>query len=147
MGDQRCEIVGVGLYDESMNQISSSYNDEIVVLRLTIKNKSLPGGSLLSTGYIFKNSKGLDIASSNSLLDGLSLVLTDQSEFVTVSMKITLPCLYPGSYSFSVSVSKVEKSGETVLLDRIENAVIFEVLSKKKVHVMMSFPTKFEVEL
>ena len=34
LGDQRCEIIGVGLYDEAMNRISSSLNNKVVTLRV-----------------------------------------------------------------------------------------------------------------
>jgi hypothetical protein len=57
-----------------------------------------------------------------------------------------LPCLYPGSYAFSVAAGYIEDNGEIVLSDRIENAVVFDVHSHKQVNVMMNLPTVFKIE-
>jgi lipopolysaccharide transport system ATP-binding protein len=147
LGDQKCRIIGVGLYDESMNRISSTLNDKIVVLRLTIQNHSLGPGVELRAGHIFRNSKGQEIASTNNLTEGQSLELPPTGGYVTISMKILLPRMYPGSYAFSVTVAYVKKNGEVIMADRIENAIVFDVLSEREIYVMMSFHTIFEYEL
>ena len=58
LGDQRCEIIGVCLYDESMNRISSTLHDKVVILRLTIQNHSLDHSVTVGVANIFRNSKG-----------------------------------------------------------------------------------------
>ena len=147
LGDQRCEIIGVGLYDESMNCISSSFNEKNVILRLTIKNNSIDSNTAFVVGYIFRNAKGQEIASTNSQIEEQIIKPVPEGGYLTIRMKVALPCLYPGSYAFTVTAGYIEQGDEIMLSDRIENAIIFDVLSKKKVHVMMSFSTTFEVEL
>jgi lipopolysaccharide transport system ATP-binding protein len=146
LGDQRCEIIGVCLYDESMNQISSTLHDKVVILRLTIKNHLFDPGFAVAVGNIFRNSKGQVIASTNSLIEGQPIELPSKEGFITIKMKVALPRLYPGSYAFSVSVGYIEHNGETMLADRIDNAIVFDILSNREMHVMMSFPTIYEVE-
>lgn len=147
LGDQKCQIIGVGLYDESMNRISSTLNDKVVILRLTIQNYSLDPGIALVVGHIFRNAKGQEIASTNNQIEGQTIRLVPQGGNVTISMKIMLPRIYPGSYAFCVSVGYFGHNGENILADRIDNAIVFEVISSRKIHVMMSFPTIFQVEI
>lgn len=146
LGDQRCEIVGVGLYDGSMNRISSSLNDRDVIVRMTIRNHSLELGTALAVGYIFRNTKGQEIASTNSQIEGQVIDSIPEGECTTVRMQVALPRLHPGSYAFSLTAGYIKSDGEIALSDRIENAVALDVLTNKQVHVMMSFPTTIGVE-
>ena len=146
LGDQRCEIIGVGLYDESMNRISSTFNDKNVILRLTIQNHSLDSNAVLTVGYIFRNAKGQEIASTNSQIEKQVIKPIPEVSYLTVRMKVSLPCLHPGSYAFSVTTGYIGQGEEITLSDRIENAIVFDLASDKRVHVMMNFPTTFEVE-
>ncbi len=146
LGDQKCQIVGVGLYDESLNKISSSFNEKMLILRLTIKNQSLDSSAELVAGYIFRNTKGQEIASTNSQVEGYPIPRVEKGDYITIQMKVTLPCLYPGSYAFSVTTGYMVHNGDITLSDRIENAVILDVLSAKRVHVLMAFPTTIVVE-
>jgi len=54
--------------------------------------------------------------------------------------------LHPGSYAFTVTAGYIGQSEEIVLSDRIENALAFDMMSVKHVHVMMNFPTTIEVD-
>lgn len=146
LGDQSCRIVGVALYDESMNPISSTKNDKSLILRMTIQNKSLKPASLITVGYSLRNGKGLDIASNNSSVEGIDIPINKKYGYLTVRLKIALPYLHPGSYAFTVSTGHIHKSGEIMVADRIENAIAFDVFSEKRVHVLMNLSTVIEVE-
>lgn len=146
LGDQKCQIIGVGLYDESMNRITSTLHDRVVILRLTIQNHSLDHSFAVGIANIFRNSKGQEIASTNNLLEGQPIKLPLQGDYRTIRMRVSLPRLYPGSYAFSVSVGYTKHNEEKLLADRIDNAIVFDVLSSREMNVMMSFPTTYEVE-
>jgi len=146
LGDQRCKIVGVGLYDESMNRISSSLNDKVVTLRLTIQNHSLDSNTALAVGYIFRNAKGQEIASTNSQIEKQIINPIADGSYLTIRIKVTLPCLHPGSYAFTVTAGYIGQGEKIMLSDRIENAIAFDMVADKPVHVMMNFPTTIEVE-
>jgi lipopolysaccharide transport system ATP-binding protein len=146
LGDQKCEVIGVGLYDESMNRISSSLNDKIVTLRMTIRNNAIDENSALVVGYIFRNAKGQEIASTNSHVEKKVIKSVAKGSCFTVRMKIDLPCLHPGSYAFSATAGYVGHGYEIILSDRVENAIAFDLVSDKLVHVLMNFQTTIEVE-
>lgn len=146
LGDQKCEITGVGLYDEHMNKITYSLNEKTVILRLTLQNHCVDAGTPLAVGYVFRNFKGQEIASTNSQIEEQVIKPIPEQAYLTVRIKVSLPCLYPGSYAFSVAAGYIEGNGEIVLSDRIENAVVFDVHSHKQVNVMMNLPTVFKLE-
>jgi lipopolysaccharide transport system ATP-binding protein len=146
LGDQKCEILGAGLYDESLKLIGSTLNNCTVIVRLTMRNNSVDHDCRLVAGYIFRNSKGQEIASTNSLIEDVDIGAVPLGGCVTMRMYITLPILHPGSYAFSLAAGYVARAGEIVLSDRVENALVFEVMTNKKVHVMMNFKTDFKRE-
>ena len=114
---------------------------------MTVRNISLNTRVALAVGYIFRNAKGQEIASTNSQIEGLAIEPINQGEHITVRIKVELPCLHPGSYAFSMTAGYINETGDISLSDRIENAVVLELLSDKRVHVMMSFPTTIDVEV
>ena len=147
LGNQRCQIVGVGLYDESMNRVSATFGERVVVLRMSIRNNSLGFGEKMVVGYIFRNAKGQEVASTNSQIENSTIDPIPEDSYITIRMGVSLPCLHPGSYAFTVTAGYYDDSDEIVLSDRIENAIVFDVASSKVVHVMMNFKTTIDVEL
>jgi lipopolysaccharide transport system ATP-binding protein len=146
LGDQKCKLIGVCLYDELMNKISSTLNEKLVILRLTIQNISLESNTYLSIGYIFRNSKGQEIASSNSKIEGQEFFAPTKGCYLTFLVTVELPRLYPDSYSFTITIGYIEYGEEIVMSDRVENAILLELMSLKRVHVMMAFQTEYILE-
>lgn len=146
LGDQKYEIIGVGLYDESMNRISSTLNDRVVILRLTILNNSVDPNIALVTGYVFRNSRGQEIASTNSQVEGVTIPPIPKGGCHNIRIKVTLPRLHPDSYAFSPVAGYLDCNQEIIMSDRVENAIVFDILSNKEMHTMMAFPSVIEVE-
>ena len=146
LGSQECQIVGVGLYDESMNRIGYTLNERAVILRLTIKNNLHSADRPLFVGYIFRNSKGQEIASTNSQIEKVPIGPLPQRAYLTARLRIQLPCLHPGSYAFTVTAGYIGDDQVARTSDRVENSIVFDMLSDRRVHVMMNFPTTIEVE-
>ena len=146
LGDQKCEILGAGLYNETLNPISSTFNNCTVVIRLTIRNNSLPHDSRPIAGYIFRNAKGQEIASTNNDVEETDIGSLPVGGHTTVRMYIDLPILHPGSYAFSLVVGYILKNKEAIVADRVENSLIFDIMTNKKVYVTMRFPTKIKIE-
>jgi lipopolysaccharide transport system ATP-binding protein len=146
LGDQKLKIIGIGLYDRNLSPITAIYNEQDLILRVSIENDVMVTEHALYVGYIFRNEKGVEIASNNSMIEGKEIRMPDLRQIVSVRMRISLPCLYPGSYSFSITTGYKDEYERLHVCDRIDNGVIFTILSKKELHVMMSFPTVFEVE-
>jgi lipopolysaccharide transport system ATP-binding protein len=147
LGDQRCSIVGVGLYDLGRKATEVVPSDSEVLLRYTVKNRALRNSDHLIFGYIFRNFRGEEIAATNTLLEEYrQLSFKNDDDCLTVEVTITLPVLYPGNYSFSVGVSYQEgDSPEIVLADRLINAVVFAVTTKKSIATITCFDSRFAV--
>jgi len=141
LGNQACNIMGVGLYDINMNPITSTVNDSQIILRISIKNNSLERGLKYTAGYIFRNSRGEDLASTNSTIENADIGIAEDECVFTLRMAIDLPMLYPGSYSLTPAAGYTDEAGEIILSDRIDNAMVFEITSDCEMHVMMRFKT------
>lgn len=146
VGDQSCVFVGVGLYDDQLRKTTTVNNDSVLTLRLTMENHSLPDQTPLIVGYSIRNHRGVDLASNNSEIEGVEILAPDSGQRQTVSMKVRLPAFHPGSYAMNISLSLRDRAGSVCSLDGITNAVVFNIVSAKQVHVLMSLETEFEVE-
>jgi ABC-type glutathione transport system ATPase component len=146
LGNQDCTIVGVALYNESMEPVFVCPNDSHVILRMTIQNNTISKDFPLVVGYIVRDHKGIEIASSNSEMEKVSIPLCPIGETITVRQKIFLPILYPGKYSFTPTIGYIGSNENIILGDRIDNAIVFELTSEYKMHITMRFKTEIEIE-
>ena len=73
LGDQRACVVGVNLYNEDMQPICSTEHNRTVILRVTVRNDSLADDAALAIGYVFRDFRGVDIASTHSGLEAVSI--------------------------------------------------------------------------
>lgn len=145
LGDQTMQILGVGLYNQDRKRISSVDTDNTIIVRMSVTNRSRTAPSPLLIGYIFRDAKGVEIASTHNRMEGVILPWIHVGENYTLEMKIDLPFLYPGTYSISPSFAIVEEGGDQIC-DRIVNALIFQVTCDKEIHVLMRFKTEFILE-
>jgi lipopolysaccharide transport system ATP-binding protein len=146
LGDQSCVFVGIGLYNHEMENAVIIENDSEIWLRTTFKNIGLNQSQLLVMGYSLRNSRGVDIASTNSEIEEKIITAPAMGDNATVRVGIELPLLHPGSYSLSVSLGYRDNGGVMRDADSITNAVVFDVTSKKMIHVLMSLKTNFVIE-
>lgn len=145
-GDQSCRIVGIGLYDAQLKRRLAVNNNSNVVVRVTFENCSLDPGTRLIVGLGLRNSRGVDIASVNSESFDTNIRAPNVGHRCTIRANIYLPELHPGSYSFRIAISHIGKDGEKASCDDILNALVFDLLSARVVHVLMSLNAEFEVE-
>ncbi|WP_333804626.1 ABC transporter ATP-binding protein [Sulfurospirillum sp.] len=145
LGNQRCQVLGIGLYDKNMNPIQSINNNSTIILRMTFQNTTDYHIHNLTVGYILKTSKGIEIASNNNEMEQTKIGSIGIRAKRTIKIEIKIPFLHPGQYTFTPTVGMLtEESIE--LLDRVENAICIELYSKKQIHVLMSLDTNYLVE-
>jgi len=142
-GDERCEILGAGLYDLEGNAILATSNNSSVVIRVTARNKKLDEGEDLVFGYSLRNRNGEDIASSNSDMEHTKILSPKRDQIITVGIEIKLPLLYPGSYAFTIGVGYVDSNKTIKSADRIINAIIFNVTSSFPIYTPFRFDSVF----
>lgn len=145
LGDQRCTFSGMALYNGDLEPIAVTENGRAVVLRLSYANQSLAIGTRLAVGYVFRTPRGEEIASMHSIEEGVHLTAAEFGLTKTLRLHVELPLLHPGSYAFSPTLA-YEEAGQLTVSDRIENAIVFELVSAAPVHVLMRFRTKIESE-
>lgn len=146
VGNQACTFVGIGFYDEHMCRSAVVSNNSTVSLRITFRNNTLLEGRLLVLGYSLRNNRGVDIASNNSEIEKTEIYAPPVGKTETVRIEIDLPELHPGSYSLTVSIGCRETDGCMQSIDGITNAVVFDIVSVRQVHVLMSLKTKFYLD-
>ena len=144
-GDQQLSILGAGFYSANMEPMGSCEQEADVILRVSIRNNSMFAPHPLSIGYIVRDRQGVEIASTHTMAEGVALPAIAVGETLTVRLKITIPMLYPGNYSFTPSLSRYVDN-EHVICDRVYNALILEITSSKEMHVLLRFKTDVEVE-
>lgn len=140
VGDQSMQVLGIDLYDAEKRRIRSIDTKKRVILRCSFLNVSRDKPADVFFGYIFRDSRGVELASTNSRMEGTAISWPEINEIRTIEMEIELPFLYPGTYSFSPSLA-VSENGVDVVCDRIINAVVFQITCTEEIHVMMRFPT------
>jgi len=146
MGNLRCRIEGVGLYDaRSRRRISVVRPGEDMALRISVSNVSLEAGTPLVVGYEVFTPRGENLGGVNTLMENFTLPAPDVGTTFTVNARISLPVLHRGHYALAVAVA-ARLDTELAIEDRIENALVFEILGEREVVGWLRFPTSFRVE-
>jgi lipopolysaccharide transport system ATP-binding protein len=146
MGSQRCRIVGIGLYEAgSGERIAVVRPGSELSIRISIENVSAEPGSSLVVGYEVFNPRGEDLGGVNTRMEGFQVEAPAQGAVFTIKARFTLPLLHHGHYAVTPAVA-MDEAGELKIEDRIENALVFEVLGEKEVVGWMRFPTSFQLE-
>ena len=145
MGNQKCQIIGVGLYDTKMNHIKSTINNSSIILRITFQNLSDETLQKLSVGFILKNAKGIELASNNSITDNYDIEKIGVNGKITVKIEMQIPYFHQGNYTITPTVA-YKNNGELELCDRVDNAIALEIYTEKQIHIYMSLETKYITE-
>lgn len=144
-GERKLEFIGMFLSNANGLPTSTVVWDDVICLRLSMRNNDLPIGQRVGCGYIVRDNKGIEIASTSTWFDSIEILAPAQGGSLSVSVEITIPMLHPGHYSLTPSVSSLQEGEETVIQDRILNAFIFEVTTTKQIVTPIRMATKFSV--
>lgn len=146
LGDQSCTFLGIGTYDDKMNPIRLICHGEFVTLRATVLNNTLSANTPCVFGFSIRNSKGIDIASSNTEIAGFSLFSPPQGQLFNVRVRFQLPLLHPDIYSLTVSFAYY--AGTTLVsADSIPNVTQLTVTAKVRCHVLIGLIAEYATEV
>jgi len=146
LGDLTAKVSGLAVYDINGNKISVAQSKQSILLRFSVINVSIPVGTELLFGYIFRNFRGEEIAATNTDLEQcIRPRVSSLKDAFNVAAEISLPSLYPGNYSISVGVSYCSEGG-IKLADRIINGLFIDIVNPKKITTITSFDSKFEIK-
>jgi hypothetical protein len=143
-GDGRAEIIGIGVYDENNQRVASIAHGRPVQIRVSVRFGERVVQPIV--GYVFRNRLGVDLASTNTDMEGSLLPSGESGTVLSVRFKINLPVLASGPYSLSVAVADGNYVDYT-MCDWIDNIFVLQMLAEKDVPSMMRFPTRCEIEL
>ena len=144
-GERKLEMTGMSLSDVNGLPTNTAVWNTVICLLLEIKNNDLLPKQNIGCGYIVRDNKGIEIASTSTWFDSVELFAPEQGNSLRVLIEITVPMLHPGHYSLTPSVSSISESDGPIIQDRILNAFIFEVTTTQQIVTPIRFGTKFSI--
>lgn len=142
-GDGRAEILGIGVYDEEGHPIGTAFHDRQVQIRVSARFRERVAHPIV--GYILRNGNGVDIASTNTDMEGCALPGGEPGTIFTVRFLVDLPTLAPGNYSLSTGVADGTYTDFT-MCDLIDDIFALHVIATKTVFAQMRLPTHCVLE-
>lgn len=146
IGQQQCKLIGVGIYDPTTHQPVAEHESGMpLFLRASYANVSLPAGTPLIVGFALRTRTGEEFAAINSRMVGQDIASLPPGQISSVQVKLALPMLHPGNYSFSIAIA-TWNGATTTIQDRIDNCIVLRVHSDLEIIGLTRFPVEFIVE-
>ena len=142
-GDARAEIIGIQATDPNGRPVHLLEPGSKVVLRISARAKE----PILNPniGFMLRNHLGVDFAGTNTLREGHQLAEMWPGDTTTVDFHITLPELYPASFSFSPAIADGNLTAYT-MCDWIDNALTLQMgHGEGQVYGYLHLPCRVEV--
>jgi lipopolysaccharide transport system ATP-binding protein len=118
-GDGRAEILGIAILNEYAEPVHLMMPQSRIVIRITVRaNQNLFRPAV---GFMLRNHLGLDFTDTDTDREGHSLPPMRKGEVSTVDFTLDIPQFYPGTFSFSPSVS------DGSICDWIDNAITVQM--------------------
>ena len=139
-GDGRAEILGIAILNEYAEPVHLMMPHSRVVIRISFRaseNLSRP-----AVGFMLRNHLGLDFTDTDTEREGQSLAAMRKGDVSTVDFHFDVPEFYPGTFSFSPSVS----DGQGCVCDWIDNAITVQMArGEGPVYGYIQLPCRVEV--
>ncbi|MBI2689121.1 MAG: ABC transporter ATP-binding protein [Acidobacteria bacterium] len=142
-GDERAEIIGIVVTNTGGRPLHLLEPGSKIVLRISARAKQ----PVLSpnVGFMLRNHLGVDFAGTNTLREGHQLAEMWPGDTVTVDFHITLPELYPASFSFSPAIADGNLT-EYKMCDWIDNALTLQMgHGEGQIYGYLHLPCRVEV--
>lgn len=142
IGSLRATITHAGLVNSKFKPITHVKTGEQINLLLEVKNSEIHKEEKILVGYVLKNSRGIDIASSNSGEKKFHIDFSVEEDVRYILIKFDIPHLHSGIYTFDLSLSLLGDY-HSECLDLSRNAIEFKLECAKDCHVLMALETEF----
>lgn len=142
-GDARAEIIGIQVTDPDGRPLHLLEPASRIVLRISARaNEPILNPNI---GFMLRNHLGVDFAGTNTLREGHQLSEMWPGDTTTVDFHLTLPELYPASFSFSPAIADGNLT-EYKMCDWIDNALTLQMgHSEGQVYGYLHLPCRVEV--
>lgn len=142
-GDARAQIIGIQAASPDGRALHLLEPGTSIVLRISARAKE----PILNPniGFMLRNHLGVDFAGTNTLREGHQLPEMWPGDTTTVDFHITLPELYPASFSFSPAIADGNLT-EYKMCDWIDNALTLQMgHGEGQVYGYLHLPCRVEV--
>ena len=142
-GDARAEIIGIQAASPDGRVVHLLEPGSKIVLRISARAKEPVLNP--NIGFMLRNHLGVDFAGTNTLREGHQLPEMWPGDTTTVDFHITLPELYPASFSFSPAIADGNLT-EYKMCDWIDNALTLQMgHGEGQVYGYLHLPCRVEV--
>jgi ABC-type polysaccharide/polyol phosphate transport system ATPase subunit len=142
-GDGRAEIIGIQAARPDGRPLHLLEPGSRVVLRISARAKEPVLNP--NIGFMLRNHLGVDFAGTNTLREGHQLPELWPGDTTTVDFHITLPELYPASFSFSPAIADGNLT-QYKMCDWIDNALTLQMgHGEGQVYGYLHLPCRVEV--
>lgn len=142
-GDGRAEVIGIQAAGPDGRPLHLLEPGSRVVLRVSARAKE----PILNPniGFMMRNHLGVDFAGTNTLREGHQLPEMWPGDTTTVDFHLTLPELYPASFSFSPAIADGNLT-EYTMCDWIDNALTLQMgHGEGQIYGYLHLPCRVEV--
>ena len=138
-GNRGAEIVGILLCSADGTTLSELRSGEQAQLLISVRFHQDVKDPII--GFAVRDRLGVEITSSNTSYEGLSLPFGKSGDIFTVGFQISVPQVRPGSYSISPAISQ-GNIWEHAVEDWIDNAYIVDIIDTGLIYGMMRWPVE-----
>lgn len=142
-GDARAQIIGIQVADPDGRPLHLLEPSSKIVIRISARaSEPILNPNI---GFMLRNHLGVDFAGTNTLREGHQLDEMWPGDIVTVDFHVTLPELYPASFSFSPAIADGNLT-EYKMCDWIDNALTLQMgHAEGQVYGYLHLPCRVEV--
>jgi ABC-type polysaccharide/polyol phosphate transport system ATPase subunit len=142
-GDARAEIIGIAVLNPQGQKLHLLEPGQPIVVRISACAREAVMNP--NIGFMMRNHLGVDFAGTNTLREGHQLAELWPGDTVTVDFHLTLPELYPASFSFSPAIADGSLT-EYKMCDWIDNALSLQMgHGEGQIYGYLHLPCKVEV--
>ena len=142
-GDERGEILGIGLFDEFGTPVHILEPSSTVVVKVIATAKA--DLNRPNIGFMLRDHLGVDFSGTNTLREGYQLPPMHAGEVVSVDFHVELPALYATTFSFSPAIADGTLDAYTVC-DWIDNALVVPMArSEHQIYGLVHLKCRVEV--
>jgi lipopolysaccharide transport system ATP-binding protein len=123
-GDGRAEVIGITILDEFGAPLNLLAPNSTAVVRISVR-ASQPVAAP-NVGFMLRNHLGVDFAGTNTIREGIQLPSMKAGDVYTVDFHVTVPHLYPGTFSFSPAIADGSLLAYK-MCDWIDNAITLQM--------------------
>lgn len=142
-GDSRAEVLGIAILDEFGAPLHLLSPNSAAIVRISVRASETVGTP--NVGFMLRNHLGVDFAGTNTIREGIQLPPMKPGDLYTVDFHITLPHLYPGTFSFSPAIADGSLLAYK-MCDWIDNAITLQMgHADGQVYGYIHLPCRVEV--